>query len=95
MPLCSVKDSFAPFKPLKHNNFANQTVEDGFTGVQRNLLHDRGSRRRCVLPSAVGNFARRLCRMMGLKRAECTLWLAAANHQFQVGCAGFWSERNS
>ncbi|MDE0004812.1 MAG: IS1634 family transposase [Rhodospirillaceae bacterium] len=55
---------------LQQRALSEEAIRRALTGVQCSVLHDRGSGRRYVLPSAVGDVARRLQRVMGLKRTE-------------------------
>ncbi len=53
---------------LQQRALSEEAIRRALVGVQCSVLHDRGSGRRYVIPSALGDVARRLYRVMGLKR---------------------------
>ena len=69
---------------LQQRALSEQAIQRALTGVQCSVLHDRGSGRRYVLPSAVGDVARRLYRVMGLKPTEVPFELTESARQHRA-----------
>lgn len=69
---------------LRQRALSEEAIRRALTGVQCSVLQDRGSGRRCVLPSAIGDVARSLYRVMGLKRTDVPFELTEAARQHRA-----------
>ena len=69
---------------LQQRALSEEVIRRALVGVQCSVLHDRGGGRRYVIPSAPGDVARRLYRVMGLKRAAVPFELTETARQHRA-----------
>ena len=69
---------------LQQRALSEEAIRRTLTGARCNVLHDDGCGHRHVLPSAVGDVARRLYRVMELKRTKVPFELTEAARQHRA-----------